>query len=137
MDVRNSLTIGRLAKEVGINLETVRYYERQRLVPKPPRTPSGYRVYPADAVRRLKFIKRAQELGFSLREVRELLSLRASRTATSAAVRTRAKAKIADIEAKIRTLEAMRQSLRKLTERCDGCAPLTECPILESLDREK
>ena len=137
MDVRNSLTIGRLAKEVGINLETVRYYERQRLVPKPPRTPSGYRVYPADAVRRLKFIKRAQELGFSLREVRELLSLRASRTATSAAVRTRAKAKIADIEAKIRTLEAMRQSLRKLTEKCDGCAPLTECPILESLDREK
>ncbi len=63
MDVRNSLTIGRLAKEARINLETVRYYERQGLVPKPPRTTSGYRVYPADAVRRLRFIKRAQELG--------------------------------------------------------------------------
>jgi MerR family mercuric resistance operon transcriptional regulator len=137
MDMRNSLTIGRLAKEAGANLETVRYYERQRLVPKPPRTPSGYRVYPADAIRRLRFIKRAQELGFSLREVRELLSLQASRTATSAAVRTRAKAKIADIEAKIRTLEAMRQSLRTLTEKCDGCAPLAECPILESLDKEE
>ena len=136
MDLRSSLTIGRLAKQAGINLETVRYYERQRLVPKPPRTPSGYRVYPPDAVRRLRFIRRAQELGFSLREVRELLSLRASRSATSAAVRTRAEAKIADVEAKIRTLEAMRQSLRKLTQTCDGCAPVSECPILEILDRE-
>jgi MerR family mercuric resistance operon transcriptional regulator len=133
--VENSLTIGRLAKEAGINLETVRYYERQGLMPKPPRTASGYRLYPANAVRRLMFIKRAQELGFSLRDVRELLSLRVSRTATSAAVRTRAEAKIADIEAKIRTLESMKKSLRKLAQTCDGRAPVSECPILESLDR--
>jgi MerR family mercuric resistance operon transcriptional regulator len=136
IDVRSSLTIGRLAKEAGINLETVRFYERQKLVPKPPRTSSGYRLYPPEAVRRLRFIRRAQELGFSLKEVRELLSLRASRSATSAAVRTKAEAKIADIESKIRTLEAMKQSLRKLTQTCNGCAPVSECPILESLDRE-
>jgi MerR family copper efflux transcriptional regulator len=136
IDVRSSLTIGRLAKEAGINLETIRYYERQRLVPKLPRTTLGYRMYPPDAVRRLRFISRAQELGFSLREVRELLSLRASPSATSAAVRKTAKAKIADIEAKISCLEAMRQSLRKLAQTCDGCAPVSECPILESLDKE-
>jgi len=136
MGVQSSLTIGRLAKEAGINLETVRFYERQSLVAKPPRTASGYRVYPPDAVRRLRFIRRAQELGFSLREVRELLSLRASQSTTSVAVRKAAEAKIADIEAKISSLEAMRQSLRKLAQTCDGCAPVSECPILESLDKE-
>ena len=136
MERQNSLTIGRLAKEAGIHLETVRYYERQMLVPKPPRTAAGYRMYPPDAVRRLRFIRRAQELGFSLREVRELLSLQASPNATSAAVRMRAEAKIAEIEAKIRTLERMRQSLRNLAQTCDGCAPLSECPILQTLESE-
>ena len=131
-----SLTIGRLAKDAGIHLETVRYYERQGLMPKPPRTQSGYRLYSADAIRRLRFIKRAQELGFSLREVRELLALRISRTATAAAVRTRAEAKIIDIEAKIATLESMKKTLRKLLRSCEGCAPVSECPILESLDKE-
>jgi DNA-binding transcriptional MerR regulator len=69
-----SLTIGRLAQQVGINLETVRFYERQGLLPKPPRSTSGYRLFPAEAARRLRFIKRAQELGFSLNEIRELLA---------------------------------------------------------------
>lgn len=72
------LTIGRLAQEAGINLETVRYYERRGLLPKPPRTASGYRMFPPEAARRLRFIKLAQDLGFSLREVRELLALRTS-----------------------------------------------------------
>ena len=81
-----SLTIGRLAKEVGINLDTVRYYERRGLLPKPPRTASGYRLFPAEAVRRLRFIRRAQEIGFSLRDIRDLLSLRATPTAKSADV---------------------------------------------------
>jgi len=134
--VGDSLTIGRLATEAGVNLETVRYYERQGLMPKPPRTASGYRLYSADAVRRLRFIKRAQELGFSLREVRELLLLRVSRTAKANAVRVRAESKIADIEAKIRTLESMKKSLRKLAQSCNGCAPISKCPILESLDKE-
>src|SRR5437763_339333 len=109
-----SLTIGRLAKQVGVNLETVRFYERRGLLPKPPRTASGYRLFPADAARRLRFIRRAQELGFSLTEIGELLSLRVSRR-TSASIRTRAEAKIADIEAKIRSLGSMRKALQKLT----------------------
>jgi MerR family copper efflux transcriptional regulator len=131
-----SLTIGHLAKEAGVNLETVRFYERRGLLPKPPRSASGYRQFPAEAARRLRFIRRAQELGFSLSEIRELLSLRVSRTTTSAEIRARAEAKIADIEAKIRSLESMRKSLRKLTKVCAGCVPVAECPILESLERE-
>lgn len=131
-----SLTIGHLAKQSGVNLETVRYYERRGLLPRPPRSAAGYRLFPTEAARRLKFIRRAQELGFSLTEIRELLSLRMSRTTTSAAIRARAEAKIADIEAKIRSLASMKKTLRKLTRVCDGCAPVAECPILESLDRE-
>lgn len=113
------LTIGRLAQEVGINLETVRFYERKGLLPKPPRSASGYRLFPADTARRLQFIKRAQELGFSLSEIRELLTLRLSPRSS-----------------KIESLDCMRHSLLKLVRSCGGCAPLSECPILESLDRE-
>jgi MerR family transcriptional regulator, copper efflux regulator len=132
-----SLTIGRLAKQAGVNLETVRYYERRGLLPKPPRSASGYRLFPSDAARRLRFIRRAQELGFSLKEIRELLSLRVSRTTTSKDIRARAEAKIADVEAKIKSLEAMKKTLNKLTKVCDGCSPLAACPILDSLDREE
>jgi len=131
-----SLTIGRLAREAGVNLETVRYYERRGLLPKPPRSASGYRLFPSVAAQRLRFIRRAQELGFSLKEIRELLSLRVSRTTTSRDIRARAEAKIVDIEAKIKSLESMKKTLRKVTRVCDGCAPLAKCPILESLDRE-
>ena len=131
-----SLTIGRLAKQAGVNLETVRFYERRGLLPKPPRTVSGYRLFPADAARRLRFIRRAQELGVSLTEIGELLSLRLSRQTTSADIRARAETKITDIEAKIRSLESMKKTLRKLTRVCEGCAPVAQCPILESLDRE-
>jgi len=92
-----TLTIGRLAQEVGINLETVRFYERQGLLPKTPRSASGYRLFSSDAARRLKFIKRAQELGFSLREIRELLALRMSPRTNSAEIRRRTESKIADI----------------------------------------
>src|SRR5713226_7658982 len=110
-----SVTIGHLAKEAGVNLETVRYYERRGLLPKPPRSAAGYRLFPSDAARRLRFIRRAQELGFSLKEIRELLWLRVSRTTRSRDIRARAEAKIADIEAKICSLESMKKILRKLT----------------------
>lgn len=135
MDMK-SLTIGRLAKQAGVNLETVRFYERRGLLPRPPRSASGYRLFPAETARRLKFIRRAQELGFSLAEIAELLSLRVSRRTTSAQIRASAESKIADIDAKIRSLESMKKTLRRLTTACDGCAPLAECPILESLDSE-
>jgi MerR family copper efflux transcriptional regulator len=130
------LTIGHLAKEAGVNLETVRYYERRGLIPKPPRSLSGYRLYPAEAVRRLRFVQRAKELGFSLREIKELLSLRVSPGVNRAAIQLKTEAKIADIKTKIQCLESMEKTLRKLTKACGGCGPVSECPILESLDRE-
>jgi MerR family mercuric resistance operon transcriptional regulator len=133
----NSLTIGRLAKQAGVNLETVRFYERRGLLPRPPRSSSGYRLFPAEAARRLRFIRRAQELGFSLKEIGDLLSLRVSRRTTKAAIRARAEAKIADIEARIRSLESMKKTLRKLTNACAGCGPVAECPILDSLDKDE
>lgn len=129
-------TVSRLAREVGINLETVRFYERKGLLPNPRRSPSGYRLYTKDAARRLKFIKRAQELGFSLHEIRELLALRASPGTNNSEIRMRTEEKIADIEGKIKTLESMKQALRKLVQSCCACAPDTKCPILESLEGE-
>ena len=130
------MTIGRLARQVGVNLETVRFYERRGLLPRPPRSASGYRLFPAEAVRRLKFIKRAQELGFSRKEIRELSALRISLRTTSAEIRKRTEAKIADIEGKIKSLDSIRKSLVQLARSCGGCAPVSGCPILESLDRE-
>ena len=131
-----ALTVGRLAREAGINLETVRFYERKGLLPKPPRSASGYRLYSPDTARQLKFIKRAQELGFSLREIRELLALRMSPLRDNAEIRRRTESKISDIESKIKTLESMKETLRKLAQSCAGCAPDSKCPILESLDSE-
>ena len=130
------LTIGRLANVTGINLETVRYYERRGLLPKPPRTASGYRMFPPEARQRIRFIKRAQDLGFSLQEIRELLALRVSPRTSTTEIRRRAEAKIVDIEGKIKTLNSMRKALLKLTQSCPGCIPVSECPILESLDGE-
>lgn len=131
-----TLTIGHLAKEAGVNLETVRYYERRGLLPNPPRSLAGYRLYPAEAARRLRFIQRAKELGFSLREIKELLSLRVSPRTSRTTVRLRAEAKIADIQSKIQSLELIQKTLRKLTMACAKCGPVSECPILESLGRE-
>src|SRR5437870_4737543 len=124
------LTIGRLAQVGGVNLETIRYYEREGLLPRPPRTRSGYRIFPNDAARRLRFIKRAKELGFSLKEIRELLALRVKAGTKPDQIRGRAEAKIADIEQKIETLTAMKRALTRLTTRCSGCGSIAECPIL-------
>jgi MerR family mercuric resistance operon transcriptional regulator len=88
-------------------------------------------------VRRVRFIKRAQEIGFSLAEIRELLSLRADGRRDRNEVPSIAQAKVADIEDKMRTLKAMKTVLNRLTERCSGCGPASECPILESIDSEE
>lgn len=132
-----ALKIGELAERGKVNLQTIRYYERERLLPEPPRLISGYRVYQDNAVRRVRFIKRAQEIGFSLAEIRELLSLRVDTHRESAEVRSLAQAKIAEIEGKIRTLKAMKRALHRLTERCSGRGPASECPILESIDSDE
>jgi len=131
-----ALTISGLARLGGVNLETIRYYEREGLLQKPPRTASGYRLFPSETARRLRFIKRAQELGFSLSEIRELLALTMMPGTKREHIRARAEAKVADIEKKIQTLGAMKKALRKMTKRCDRCGPRAECPILETLDEE-
>lgn len=129
-----ALTIGQVAKAAHVNVETLRYYERRGLVPKPPRGPSMYRHYPEDTVPRVQFVKHAQELGFSLREIRGLLSLRARPKGRCADVKRRAEIKISEIETKLRTLRAMRTALKRLVSQCDGKLPASACPILESLD---
>src|SRR5213596_1331946 len=130
----DGLSTGEIAKQGGVNLETIRYYERRGLLPKPPRTPAGYRAFDAEAVRRIRFIKQAQALGFSLKEVRELLALRLDPRSSCADVRRRAEAKIADIEEKLRALRAMKRTLVRITAACAGRGPVSECPILESLE---
>ncbi|HLK11023.1 MAG TPA: MerR family DNA-binding protein [Candidatus Binatia bacterium] len=133
----DGLKSSEVAKQGGVNLETIRYYERRGLLPKPPRTPSGYRTFGGDAVRRLRFIKHAQELGFSLKEIKALLALRVDARTSCADVRKRAEAKIADIDQKLRALRAMKRALVRLTATCVGRGPVSACPILESLDHER
>lgn len=123
-------SIGQVAKQAGIGVETVRFYERQGLIEDPPRTPSGYRQYPPDTVERLRFIRRAKELGFSLNEISELLSLGGD---ACAEVRALAAAKVSDIERRIADLQAMVTVLRRLVASCDAGIDEDACPILESL----
>lgn len=130
--MKTGLKIGEVASRAGVNLQTIRYYEREGLLPSPPRLPSGYRTFADSAVFRIRFIKRAQELGFSLTEIRDLLALSGKGGARQ--VRARTKAKIADIEEKVRTLQAMKDALTTLADQCPGCGPLSECPILDALE---
>ena len=129
-----TLTIGKVARRAGVGVETVRFYEREGLITAPRRGVSGYRQYPEETVARIRFVRRAKALGFSLREVRELLSLRVDSERSSAEVKARAQAKIADIEQKIRTLRRMKKKLIELTDACDGCGPMSDCPILDALE---
>src|SRR5438552_10546646 len=115
-----ALTRGELAQQGRVNSETIRYYERRGLLPKPPRTPSGYRVFSSDAVRRVRFIRRAQGLGFSLKEIKALLALRVDPRSSCGDVRKRAEAKIGEIEAKVRMLLGMKKALGRLTAACAG-----------------
>lgn len=134
MNGLNKLTIGEVASQAGVHVETLRYYERRGIVDKPPRSGANYRLYPNDTIQRVRFIKRAQELGFSLTEIAELLSLRMNPEASRADVKTRAEAKLTDIEAKIQTLQRMKKALRKITATCDGTGSTTDCPILNALE---
>ncbi len=127
------LMSGELAKRAGVNVETLRFYERKGLLPAPPRRESGYRQYPADSVSRLRFIRRAQDLGFTLGEIGELLSLKGGSAAT-ADVRDRAERKLADIRRKIADLKAIETALVKHTTACPGEGPLDECPLLQHLE---
>lgn len=129
-----SLSIGRLASAAGVGIDTVRYYERAGLLPAPPRRASGYREYPAHSVERLRFIRRAKALGFSLAEVASLLALSDQRQHASAdAVRRVAATRLADVEARIAELQRVRDGLRQLVEACPGHGQASDCPILSAL----
>ena len=130
----NSLTISKLASRGGVNVTTIRYYERRGLLPKPSRTASGYRLYADDAERRLRFIRKAQLLGFSLVEIRDLLSLRMKPDTTCADIRMHAKEKITAVDRKIADLQRIKNALTKLASACRGKGPTSECPILDALD---
>src|SRR5258706_15872980 len=114
MIIPNSLTIGKLASRGGVNVQTIRYYERYGLLPKPLRAASGYRLYADDAVRRLNFIKQAQFLGFSLSEIQELLSLPMRPDTTCSDIRRRAQQKIVAVDKKIEDLQRIKIALTKL-----------------------
>jgi MerR family transcriptional regulator, copper efflux regulator len=131
------LTIGLVARRAGVGVETVRFYERQGLIEEPPRRLSGYREYDEEVVSRLGFIRRAKELGFTLKEIKELLSLRRDPATPAADVKRRAEAKIGDIESKIRSLRKMKKALEKLTLACRAHASSAECPLLHALDGEE
>ncbi len=131
------LTIGKLARLAGVGIETIRFYERIGLIEKPPRSEGGYRLYPEEAVSRLRFIRRAKELGFTLNEIRELLSLRLDGRSRCEDVRRQAEMKIAEIREKIRTLERMESALSRLVASCEAERPTNTCPILEAMEGEE
>jgi MerR family transcriptional regulator, copper efflux regulator len=126
------LTVGRLATKAGVNLATIRYYERRGLLPAPPRNNSGYRSYSEDSVRRLRFIRHAQELGFTLKEVGELLGMTAKKR-PSAEVCDLARNKISDIENRIRLLRSLKKRLESLTTACDRKGTVDDCVIIREL----
>ena len=133
----DTLTIGELAREAQVNVETVRYYERRGLVHDPPRRESGYRQYPHETVGRIRFIKRAKELGFSLREVSELLALRIDLDTTCDDVRQQADRKLNEIKQKIQALRGIEVALSRMIWLCAGKRPTGECPILEALEESE
>jgi len=130
----NSMGIGTLAKKAGVKIDTVRYYERAGLLAPRARLASGYRRYSELELARLRFIRRAQMLGFQLKEVRELLALSAQRDVGR--VRRSAQAKLADVEARITALEKVREGLAALISACPGHGRAEDCPILKALGGE-
>lgn len=133
----SAVTIGRLAKEVGVNVQTIRYYERLKLLAPTARMPSGYRLYGTAEVQRLRFIKNAQAMGFTLHEIAELLNLRVNSAARCGDVQRRAQAKLAQVEAKVHDLEALAWALKDLIRDCRAGQPTDRCQILKSLEGKR
>ena len=128
------MTIGNVSKQSGIGVETVRFYEKSGLINEPPRTKSGYRQYPPSTVVRIQFIKRAKELGFTLKEIKELLNLRLDPMTTCDDVRQVAEEKQENVQAKIQSLQGIEKALGELIGACAVGGPAGECPILEALE---
>jgi MerR family copper efflux transcriptional regulator len=134
---RTALSIGPLARSAGVGIDTVRYYEREGLLPPPRRTPSGYRSYTRETVGRLHFIRRAKDLGFSLDDIRDLLALSTDREHGVHGVRQRAESRLADVERRLRELRRVQRGLKQLIDACPGHGPLDTCPILAALGEQE
>ena len=130
------VTIGAVARQAGVGIDTIRYYEREGLLPTPQRRASGYRDYSRDSVARLRFIRRAKELGFTLADIRELLALSTERERGVGSVKQRAATRLAEVEQRIRELQRMKRGLRQLIDACPGHGALEHCPILRALGGE-
>lgn len=128
-----NMRIGELAELSGLSIDTIRFYEKQGLIPAPRRTESNYRVYGPDTLRRLVFIRKARDLGFTLSEVAQLLALSEDHSAGAGDVRERARDKLRDLDRRLTEMQAMRHSLSKLVEACSGEGPGQTCPILAAL----
>jgi MerR family copper efflux transcriptional regulator len=133
----SALSIGEVAKAAELPIDTIRYYEKAGLIPPPQRRESGYRIYTGETVSRLRFIRRAKELGFTLAEITELLDLSAQGAQDMGRMRDAAQQKLAMVEDKLRELERMRAALRQLVEACPGHGALAECPIVQALSGER
>lgn len=134
MKTDRELTIGQVAKLASVNTQTLRYYERRNILVPLARKDSGYRVYGKEAVKTVRFIKHAQELGFTLEDIEALLDLRANHSSECGRVQARAMEKLSDVESKIARLENIRKSLKSLIMKCRKKRTNTRCPILESFD---
>lgn len=127
-----TMTIGQVAKISGVGIETIRFYERNGLLAKPARKESGYRQFTAESVDRLNFIQRGKQLGFTLSEIRELLSLEVKPGTTKRDIKVLAQAKLNDVEEKLKMLHQIQHTLKHLIGQCDGKGAVSQCPILES-----
>ena len=129
------MTIGTAARKAGVGVETIRFYERRGLIEQPPRpSGNGFRVYPEQSIQRIRFIRQAQDLGFSLKEIEVLLSLRADPTTDCADVRERAQTKLEEVNNKIARLAAIQSALKSLIDACPGQGAVRSCSILEALE---
>ena len=129
------ITISKAARDAGVGVETIRYYERKGLIEQPPKPlDGGYRRYSVETVERIRIIQQAQELGFSLREIDELLTLRADPDTDCAAVRARAEEKLEEIDGKLLKLERIRSALKRLIAACPGEGAVQTCSIIEALE---
>lgn len=129
-----AMTIGTVAEAAGVNVPTVRYYERRGIIAEPPRTPSGYRQYDEAVVDRIRFIRRAQDLGFTLEEIEDLLGLRVDDPASCGRVEAATRSKLSSVETKIRELERLRTILSRLVRACGEREKTSACPVLEMLE---
>ena len=131
-----TLTIGELAKKAHVNLETIRYYEREGLMAEPPRTAGGHRFYTPGAAKHLYFIKHAQKLGFTLAEIKGMLELRRDSGQLCTEAVHQVETKIEEVQKKIHHLKAIQRALKRMKDSCDGLCAVSDCPILDSLDTE-